>query len=247
MKNTLLRQKQSTQLFSQNEVFFCPEESDFYSHCLEMMVLKHCTSSDLVVEFGTGDGSPVLKALLKTSFSSTIHGYELNASACQVANQRIQQHQLSSQYVIHPQSFFESALSDAEYLIANPPYLPAPDNQILMPLLHGGVDGATITKGLLELGYNNALLMISSYSNPIETIDHANEQGYCVANFMVTPLRFGYYSSEPKVKNTILELQTQQKAFFSDRIYFLAGVLFKKQQDCIADLSTELLQVMTSL
>ncbi len=31
-------------------------------------------------------------------------------------------------------------------LIANPPYIPAPDNNILMPALHGGEDGANLTR-----------------------------------------------------------------------------------------------------
>jgi hypothetical protein len=36
-------------------------------------------------------------------------------------------------------------------------------------------------------------------------------------------------------------------AFYSENIYFLAGVLFKKQQKSTVDLSTELVQVMTAL
>lgn len=247
MKEVLLRPEVSPKFYSQKEVFFCPEESQFYSHCLELLVLKNCVSSERVVEFGCGDGSPVINALLRTPFNSSIYGYELNPSSCKVARSRVEQYDLGSQYLIHNQSFFESAKPQADYLIANPPYLPAPDNDILMPLLHGGTDGAVLTKRLLSLGYDNALLMISSYSNPVETIHYAIAQGYAVANFIVVPLKFGYYSSEAKVENSILELRKHRKAFYSENIYFLAGVLFKQQQESLSDISAELIQVMTAL
>ena len=48
---------------------------------------------------------------------------------------------------IHSSCFFKAAESmGASTLIANPPYIPAPDNQILMPALHGGTDGAQLTR-----------------------------------------------------------------------------------------------------
>ena len=31
-------------------------------------------------------------------------------------------------------------------LVANPPYIPAPDDNIMMPQLHGGTDGANLTR-----------------------------------------------------------------------------------------------------
>lgn len=247
LKEILLRPEKAPKFFTQDEVFVCPEESQFYSHCLERLVLSNCTSSELVIEFGCGDGSPVINALLRTRFASSIHGYEINSIACEVASTRISQYKLGSQYVIHNQSFFESSKPEAEYLIANPPYLPAPDNKITMPLLHGGIDGAAITNRLLSLNYPNVLLMISSYSNPVDTINYAIAQNYCVADFVISPLKFGYYSSEPKVEHSILKLREHHKAFYSENIYFLAGVLFKKQHESVVNLSTELIQVMTAL
>ena len=71
--------------------------------------------------------------------------------------------------------------------------------------------------------------------------------GYDVVDFMVTPLKFGYYSSEPKVRNTITELQRRRQAFFSERIYFLAGVLFRQKTASTSCLSEEFLKVMTAL
>ena len=53
----------------------------------------------------------------------------------------------------------------ASCLIANPPYIPAPDNNILMPALHGGEDGANLTRVgsllLLPLYFISHLLLIN--------------------------------------------------------------------------------------
>lgn len=232
---------------SEREVFFCPEESYFYSYCLERFVLNNCPDCDLVVEFGSGDGTPIIHSLLRNRFLSTIHGYELNSAACEVAHSHIHRYQLQHQYIVHNTSFFDADIPDAPYLIANPPYIPAPDTDILMPLLRGGSDGSGITRQLLQMDYDNVLLMISSYSNPIDTIFDATANGYAVKDFMVSPLPFGYYSSEAKVKHTIHQMQGDRRAFFSNQIYFLAGVLFCKKQKATVDLSEELLKVMTVL
>ncbi len=231
-----------------NEVFFCPEESQFYSQCLEKMVLSRCRSSETVIEFGSGDGSPVIQSLLRAPFQGKIYGYELNSTACKLAQSRISQYQLSHQYVVRNQCFFEGYQRvNANYLIANPPYLPAPDSDICMPALHGGVDGAKITKRLFTVGCDHVLSLISAYSNPVETIEYALAQGYQAVDFMASPLKFGYYSSESKVRKAISYLKSDHKAFYSSKVYLLAGVLFEKQGDSTRNLSAELLQVMTAL
>lgn len=233
---------------SLHSVFCCPEESHFYAQCLEKMVLNQCSSAETIVEFGSGDGSAVIHGLLKTAYSGAIHGYELNPTACKVADRHIRQQGLTNRYIVHNQCFFEGLKQHAaECLIANPPYIPAPDDRILMPELYGGLDGAEITKMLLTVGCERVLLMISAYSNPVETIHHALAQGYQVVDFTLTPLPFGHYSSEPKVKSWIAKLRSQNKAFYSSNIYFLTGVLFQKSQTTTSDLSEELLKVMTAL
>mgnify|MGYP002777062188 FL=1 len=233
--------------FTEDEVFFCPEESYFYSYCLERFVLSACSSQDQVLEFGCGDGTPVIHSLTRNAFPGVIHGYELNPSACLVAKSRIEKYHLATKYMIHNESFFEAKKPKAQYLIANPPYLPAPDDDICLPALRGGCDGSGITCQLLTLDIPSVLLMISSYSNPVDTVRHAIANGYYVADFMVSPLQFGYYSSEPKVKNTIQQLKRDRRAFFSNNIYFLAGVLFRKQHRTAIDLSEEFIKVMTAL
>lgn len=229
------------------DVFYCPEESNFYSHCLETLVLNQCDSPKVIVEFGSGDGSPVINSLMRTRFHGLIHGFELNDLAGKIAESNIQEYELTNRYIIHNSSFFEAVLPRAEYLISNPPYLPSIDDNIYQPLLHGGTDGSTIAKRLLAMGYDNLLLMVSSYSNPKGLIEYAIAQGYSVASFLVSPLTFGYYSSEPKVRNTIEELRKNRMAFYSENIYLLAGVVLKKHSLSKTDLSDELIQIMTSL
>ncbi|MEA5596193.1 methyltransferase [Rivularia sp. UHCC 0363] len=228
------------------DVFYCPEESEFYSRCIKELVLKQCNKSEIIVEFGAGDGIPAIKSLLETKFKGKIYGFELNDSAYEVAESNVRKHELDSKYIVKNQSFFSSQIPNAEYLISNPPYLPAIDNNIYQPLLHGGIDGSEIARKLLSLSYENVLLMVSSYSNPQSLIEYAKSNGYSTGNFIISPLKFGYYSCEPKVKSTILEMQEQGLAFYSENIYLLAGVLFTRNQVAV-DLSSELIQIMTSL
>jgi hypothetical protein len=243
----LLRSHSTKKSVSEKEVFFCPEESHFYSHCLERLVFNHCNDTDTIVEFGCGDGTPVINSLVRTNFGGKVHGYDLNPSACKVAQSRIEDYDLDHHYFIHNGSFFETPRPTAQYLIANPPYLPAPDKDIYMPLLYGGFDGASITNSLLTLDYPNVMVLVSGYSNPVGTIAQGLKHGYSVEDFMVTPLQFGYYSSEPKVKTHIAELRKNHQAFYSGNTYFLAGVLFRKRNLTDIDLSSALIRVVTAL
>lgn len=229
------------------DVFFCPEESNFYSYCLQSLVLNNCLDAETIIEFGSGDGSPVINSLTKTEFAGTVHGFEINSLSCNLANEKINSCGLSDKYIVHNRSLFDTARPQGDYLISNPPYLPAADNKIYQPFLHGGTDGITVTKQLLSLGYNNVLAMIASYSNPVGAIDYALTKGYHIADFIISPLKFGYYSSEPKVKHRIEELRKDKMAFYSKNIYLLAGVLFTKQTNKKDNLSTELVQLMTCL
>ena len=54
------------------------------------MLLGQSCEAPSIVEFGAGDGSAVINALLKTPFSGVIRGYELSPTACQVAQTHIQ-------------------------------------------------------------------------------------------------------------------------------------------------------------
>ena len=230
------------------DIFFCPEESNFYSNCIENLVLKHCVGSESIIEFGSGDGSPVIQALLRTEFEGIVHGFEINPLAWDAAQEKISGQGLSDRYQVHCKSFFDSLKFQADYLISNPPYLPAVDNKLYQPLLHGGIDGITITKKLLSCNHKNVLVMAASYSNPQGLVDYASEQNYFVSDFIISPLSFGYYSSDPKVQSRIAEMRREKRAFYSDNLYLLAGVLFTKQETTDKeDVSPELMRLMKAL
>ena len=132
-----------------------------------------------VMEFGAGDGSPVINCLTGRSFDGVVHGFEINPQAAALARVTAARHGLGEKYQvrnesvcmsmhtmfpfsnlmqgtpetavralqIHGSCFFKAAESmGASTLIANPPYIPAPDKDIMMPALHGGTDGAQLTR-----------------------------------------------------------------------------------------------------
>ncbi|KAK9820020.1 hypothetical protein WJX72_005209 [[Myrmecia] bisecta] len=220
------------------DLFICDEESTFYSDVLARCFARS-TGGESVIEFGTGDGSPVLNWLAKSTFSGTINGYELNPTAASVATQKAKDSNLDHVYQVHNSCFFAGiAATPANYLIANPPYIPAPDNDLLMPELHGGTDGSNLTRDLMSLGFENCVLLVSAYGNPVETIRHAQKQGYKITDYMVTKLPFGYYSSEPKVMDWLHKMKAEGKAFFADDGYLLAGIHLRKDEPLVDDSCT---------
>jgi hypothetical protein len=181
---------------ARRDVFLCPEESLFYSQCVEGLVVSRCahvhvaaastrvcahvapncrrararrtgdahphTTTDrctqtqhtnttaqppntatpcnrpscpsTIVEFGAGDGSPVISALLKSARAPadmpTVHAYEISPAAAALAAARAGAAGLQDAYVVHNGCFWGGAVREgrpaAQCLIANPPYLPAP-------------------------------------------------------------------------------------------------------------------------
>lgn len=231
------------------DVFVCPEESAFYAQCLHVLLVGHCQTASVIHEFGSGDGMPMIEAVLGACFQGVIHGYEINEVSWNHAKTRIKQHQIEQHYIVHHVSFFDACKKPyAGTLVTNPPYLPAwTDSCLYIKGLYGGVDGGTISRNLLSLEYPTVLLMVSSFSNPAGLLQYASEQGYSVVDFLIKPLTFGMYSSQPEVKNRIAELHQEQKAFFSEHYYLLAGVVFQKQNQADKELSAYLLAIMQSL
>lgn len=183
-----------------------------------------------IIEFGSGDGLPVLNALAGRPYiNGSIAGYELNDKAAALACGGARAMDLHDIYQVHNSCFFKGvAASNASTLISNPPYIAAPDDDIMMPALHGGTDGSNLTRDLMSMGFDNAMLLVCSYCDPIRTIAHAKNEGYSVVDYRVTALPFGTYSSEPKVLNWISQMRDEGRAFFSPGSYRLAGVLLRK-------------------
>ena len=87
------------------QIFVCDEESHFYSQVLEKLLLRNCRDTCArIIEFGAGDGTPVINALLRGASAgcnfgdSMVHGYELNPRAAAVASRNAAQMGVAHQY-----------------------------------------------------------------------------------------------------------------------------------------------------
>ena len=83
-----------------NDIFVCDEESQFYSQCLEKLLVKNSSSNQTVVEFGSGDGTPVIGCLIHSQFSGVIHGFELNPKAAALAHSKAVETHVSERYKV---------------------------------------------------------------------------------------------------------------------------------------------------
>ena len=82
------------------DIFVCDEESHFYSQCLEKLLVKNSSTLQTIVEFGSGDGTPVIACLMQSQFTGTIHGFELNKRAADLAQSRAIESQVSRHYKV---------------------------------------------------------------------------------------------------------------------------------------------------
>ena len=232
--------------------FICPEESMRYANALDHLVFskfREDKTPPVIIEFGTGTGEAVITAIQKSGFSGTVHGYEINPEAAETADRLIYDNNLDKQYIVHAVSLFETKrIPESNHLIANPPYIPCTSSaDLILPGLWGGKDGNSISKQLLALGYQNVFLEISSYSNPVDTLEHAHSLGYKVTDFLVSPLPFGIYSRQDIVQARLHEMRNTDTAFFSQDHYLVGSACFSKITQNGYDLSADFIQCLTSI
>jgi methylase of polypeptide subunit release factors len=230
------------------EIFVCPEETIFYSTCIRHILFQPWIPGN-IVEFGSGDGSPVLQALGSSSFAGFIQGYEINTKAAALARKNIASAGKADIYQVQNSCFFKAFRKHDPQLCltSNPPYVPAlePD-RLLMPQLWGGPDGSRILRSLLDQDLDYALLLMPSISNPERIIAHAWRQGYRVHNYLITALPFGRYTAQAYVQDRLNQMHKQRQAFFYAGHYLLAGVLFCKSPSYIRNQEDTLLRLLTS-
>ena len=131
-------------------------------------------------------------------------------------------------------------------VISNPPYIPAPDRDILMPELWGGLRGNDLLLQLLKAGYDNVIAAVASYADPGETVRTAADLGYRVANFLAMGLDFGPYSSEPKVRAHIRRLCAEGRGWADENGYLVAVALMTRNPDIPGDRGAQLLRALGS-
>ena len=226
--------------------FYDPVESTFYGWCVERLLSCDDLGDRLdggLLEIGTGTAVPVADALLRSRSSAHVTGYELDPASVAAARSEIQRLELPN-YTVVQGDFFECAVGAPQRcVIGNPPYLPAMAGPISAPLLWGGQDGADVTRGVLARGFDTVMLVIASISNPEGVIDFAREQGYTVLDWMSTPIRFGRYCRDIRVRSRISDLARSGHAFFGPDSYLIAGVTWVRQA-AAADQADVLARVM---
>jgi methylase of polypeptide subunit release factors len=230
------------------DAFWDNIESEFYAQCVRDFLLRDHRQrlhGHPIIELGSGTGEAIAGVLAAEQFTGRVLGYELQPEACTYAQGVAGE--LVPRYQILNGDFFQMISEiDHEFAISNPPYLPAPDNDIAMPELWGGPDGSAVTRRLLDCGFAVLVSMLASVADPVGTIAFARARGYRVADFAVRTMRFGTYSSEPKVRDQI-QLLTREgpRAFVRDDRYCLAGVLWTRSPG--SDLGGSLQTALTSL
>jgi hypothetical protein len=240
----------------QDIIFKDREESEFYAQCVRDFLFRYAyelLENKEIIELGVGTGETIAELLRYHSFTGKIRGYEIDPASYDCACQLIDANSVSDRYMVIKGDFFQAVHGSAlgGCAISNPPYLPALDPPLHMAELWGGHDGSSVTKRIIECGFECLVLLVPSFSNPVSIINFAASRGYRVLDFAARTMRFGVYTNEPKVRERIAELSKQGEAFVSADRYCIAGVAWVKGRGIegqeASDLSAALAKTLTSL
>src|SRR3954451_13469677 len=203
-----------------------------------------------VVELGTGDASAIAD-VVQALPGLRVRSYDISAESLERARRNIAERGVADRYTVELGDFFDAAdatgagcAPPVTTVIANPPYIPAPDRDIRMPELWGGVHGNDLVLQLLKAGYENVLVAVASYSDPAATVATAQDLGYRVANFLAMGLDYGTYSSEPKVREHIRTICAEGHGWTGEDEYMVAVALFTQNPDIPGDRAQQLLRAL---
>ncbi|MDP5183417.1 methylase [Blastococcus sp. BMG 814] len=228
--------------------FSSTDESAHYGFSVCMLLSQYRDQlgwvEEGVDELGTGDATAI-SDVVRALPGLRVRSYDISAPSVAQARANIAARGVADRYTVELGDFFDQADSaggrPARTVIANPPYIPAPDRDILMPELWGGVRGNDLVLQLLKVGYTDVITAVASYSDPETTVRTAEELGYRVANFLAMGLDYGPYSSEPKVREHIHRLCADGHGWAGDDGYMVAIALFTRDQALPGDRGDQLL------
>jgi methylase of polypeptide subunit release factors len=231
--------------------FSSADESAHYGFSVCMLLDQYRSQlrweQDGVVELGTGDATAIAD-VVRSLPGLRVRSYDISAPSVETARANIAARGVSDRYTAEVGDFFDQADSSGgaavSTVISNPPYIPAPDRDILMPELWGGVHGNDLILQLLKAGYDNVIAAVASYSDPAETVRTAGDLGYRVINFLAMGLDFGTYSSEPKVRDHIRRLCAEGRGWAGEEEYMVAVALFTRNPDVTGDRADQLLRAL---
>jgi hypothetical protein len=199
------------------------------------------------VELGTGDASAIADVVAGLP-GLRVRSYDISADSVTAARSNIAERGVADRYSVELGDFFDQAdAAGGEAVataIANPPYIPAPDRDILLPELWGGVRGNDLTLQLLKAGYDNVVTAVASYADPVTTVSTAADLGYRVVNFLAMGLDYGPYSSEPKVREQIGRIVAEGRGWAGDDEYMVAVALFTRDPEIPGDRADQLLRAL---
>jgi hypothetical protein len=230
--------------------FDCAEESAHYAFSVQLLLTQYASvvpwQEEEVAELGSGDARAIA-AVVRTQPGLRVHGTDISPTSVQRATATIDELGVGDRYTVELGDFFQWADSphgrQVSTVIANPPYIPAPDGDILMPELWGGVHGNDLVLRLLKAGFDHLLVALPSYSDPAETLATAADLGYRVANFLAMGLEFGRYSLEPKVHRHIRQLVADGHGWAGEDEYVVAVALLTRSPE-VRDRSAQLCRAL---
>ena len=200
-----------------------------------------------VVELGTGDATAI-SDVVGALPNLRVRSFDISASTVETARANIDARGLTDRYTVELGDFFDQADSaggpPVSTVISNPPYIPAPDGDIRMPELWGGVRGNDLVLRLLKAGYDNVITAVASYSDPLESVRTAEDLGYRVSNFLAMGLDYGQYSNEPKVRDHIRRLCADGHGWAGEEGYMVAVALFTQEPGIPRDRTAQLLRAL---
>jgi methylase of polypeptide subunit release factors len=231
--------------------FSSADESAHYGFSVCMLLEQYRAQLgwelDGVVELGTGDATAI-SGVVASLPGLRVRSYDISAPSLEKARENIAARGVADRYTVELGDFFDQADSSGgaqpATVISNPPYIPAPDRDILMPELWGGVHGNDLVLQLLKSGYDNVIAAVASYSDPVATVRTAEDAGYRVANFLAMGMDYGTYSSEPKVRDHIRRLCAEGRGWAGDDEYMVAVALFTRNPDVPGDRAAQLLRAL---
>jgi predicted RNA methylase len=231
--------------------FSSADESAHYGFSVCMLLEQYRSQlgweADGVVELGTGDATAIADVVASLP-GLRVRGFDISAASVEAARANIAARGIADRYTVEFGDFFDMADSAGgarpSTVISNPPYIPAPDRDILMPELWGGVRGNDLVLQLLKVGYDNVIAAVPSYSDPETTVRTAEDLGYRVVNFLAMGLDFGPYSNEPKVRRQIRQLCSEGRGWAGEDGYMVAVALFTRNPDVPGDRADQLLRAL---
>jgi methylase of polypeptide subunit release factors len=231
--------------------FDCAEESAHYAFGVQLLLTQYGSvvpwQEEGVAELGSGDARAIAH-VVRAVPGLRVHGTDISAASVERARQTIAGLGVADRYTVEHGDFFTWAASAdgarTSTVIANPPYIPAPDGDLLMPELWGGWYGNELSRRLLGAGFDHVLIALPSYSDPAATVAAAQAVGYRTANFLAMGLEFGAYSREPKVQEHIARLVAEGRGWAGDDEYVVAVALLTRSPLVTRDRTAELLRAL---